>query len=83
MENNADKKFYFRIEDCILENVSLNEIDLFIEKKFPVNTFIDEYIREKLEAEFEVGEDYSNAIRTTNDLYCLPNFKIYYIKRTM
>jgi len=66
MRHSADKNFYFRIEDCILEN-----------------DFLNNYIREKLEVEFDVGEEYSSTIRTSNDLYFLPNFKIYYIKRIM
>jgi len=84
MEHNVDKKFYFRIEGCVLENVSLNEIDLFLDKKYPVNTFLDnDYFRNKFEVELKVGEDYSSTIRTSDDLYFLPNFKSYYIKRTM
>jgi hypothetical protein len=90
VKERSTKKVYARValpneieeDNLVLENVSLNEIDSFIDEKYPDNNFKYGYIREKVKTEMEVGDDYSSIIRTTADLYFRPNFKIYYIKRT-
>jgi hypothetical protein len=83
MEHNEEKRFFFEIEEdnLVLENASLNEIDSFIDVKYPDNDFKYDYIREELKTKMEVGDDYSSIIRTTANLYFMQNFKIYYIKR--
>ena len=79
LEHNEGKRVFFQIEEnnLTLKNASFDEIDALLDREYPVNMFRYENIREKL----EVGQCYSGAIRTADDLYCLPNFRIYYIKR--
>jgi hypothetical protein len=68
-------------DNLVLENASLNEIDSFIDAKYPDNDFKYGYMREKIETKMEVGDEYSSMVRTAADLYFRPNFKIYSIKR--